>query len=452
VSFIRVSDRNCVVGGVLVVLAYLVAFAGDGLLAYFTPDDMMNLYFAWFRPLSEADRPIGAAFYRAMFAAFGLNPLPYRIACFVLLLVNLALLYRLCVRLSGSREIGALACLLGVYHAHLADLYYSTGTVYDLLCCAFFLGALVYYAEIRQCAGLPGWRQMLVFLTLYIFALGAKEMAVTLPVLLLLHDALYHPAESAGVWIRRETRILAGPALVTAAFIGWKIAGPGGVLDNPDYHPHLTWSALVEAWKHYAFDLFYGTAAFSAWRVVLLWAVMLGIALAARRRALLFGFGFVFVGILPVAFIPPRGFFAIYLTLPGWYLFGATALVAGRDLLARRTAALFVVVAVALFPLHWHQKPLGNRWVAGAHESVRNVVEGIQYVAGPLPRRARVLFLSDPYPKDEWMLTFIFRLHYRDDGIQVDRVRAMRTLPDPVAQAAYDHTFRLDGAGLTLVR
>jgi hypothetical protein len=69
-----------------------------------------------------------------------------------------------------------------------------------------------------------------------------------------------------------------------------------------------------------------------------------------------------------------------------------------------------------------------------------------------LPREARLLFLSDPFPKDEWMLTFIFRLHYRDDGIRVDRVQAMREPPDAVAEAAYHHTFRLDNAGLTLVR
>jgi hypothetical protein len=448
----QVTERTCIIGGILVVLGYLAVFAGDGLLAYFTPDDMMNLYFAWFRPLSVADRPIGALFYRGMFAAFGLNPLPYRIACFVLLLVNLALLYRFCVRLSGSKEIGALACLLGAYHAHLADLYYSTGTIYDLLCCAFFLGAFVYYVEIRQRGELPGWRQMLWCLAVYVCALGAKEMAATLPILLLMYDVLYHRAERVGVWVRRESRILAAPFLVTAAFVLWKIAGPGKVLNNSDYHPQLTWNAALEAWRHYAFDLFYGAAAFSAWQVVLLWALMLGIAFAVRRPALLFGFGFLFVGMLPLVFIPPRGFFVVYLTLPGWYLFGATALVAARDLMARGSAVLFVLVAVALFPLHWHQKPLGNRWVAGAHASVRNVIGGIQDVAGPLPHNARVLFLSDPYPKDEWMLTFIFRLHYRDDGIQVDRAQAMRVSPDPVVQASYDRTFRLDEAGLTLVR
>src|SRR5262249_42723875 len=149
---------------------------GDGLFSYFTPDDMMNLYGAWFRPLAEADRPLGALFYRAIFAMAGLNPMPYRAGCLLLLLANLGLLYLLCRRLSGSNEIAALACLLGTYHAHLADLYYSTGTVYDLLCGTLYLSALVYYS-----GGELSWRRNGIFLALYVAALGAKEMAITLP-------------------------------------------------------------------------------------------------------------------------------------------------------------------------------------------------------------------------------------------------------------------------------
>src|SRR5437879_8431623 len=104
---------------------------------------MMNLYEAWFRPLVETDRYLGTLVYRGLFAVAGLNPLPYRAVCMLLLLVNLGLLYRFCLRISNSREIAALACLLGAYHAHLADLYYSTGTIYDLLCGAIYLSAFL---------------------------------------------------------------------------------------------------------------------------------------------------------------------------------------------------------------------------------------------------------------------------------------------------------------------
>ncbi len=461
-------NRNCAIGAVAIVIGYLIIFAGDGLFAYFTPDDMMNLYGAWFRPVIEADRPMGAIFYRGLFAAFGLNPLPYRIGCLLLLLINLGLLYAFCFHLSRSREVAALACLLGAYHAHLADLYYSTGTVYDLLCGVFYLAAFVYYARVRLDGHPPGWRQMLLFLLLYISALSAKEMAVTLPMSILLYDLLYHPpkraSESVWRWVVREARILGPAIMVTGALFIRKTAGPVRMIGNPDYQPHLAWSSFMAAWKHYAFDLFYGTVKFNQFRIVLLWAVLMGIAWITRRRALLYAFAFLFLGILPVAFIPPRGFFAIYLTLPGWYLFAATGLVLARDALGRRfhlhwcnswtnapEAAVFIGVALILFPLHWREKPLGRRWVAEAHASVRSVAAPLRKAADPLPLRARVLFLSDPFPKDDWILTFIFRLHYRDDGIRVDRVKAMRVYPDQVAQTTYDRIFRMDGSTLTML-
>src|SRR5438105_10862432 len=77
------------IAATLTIAVLFLIFAGDGLATYFTPDDMMNLYGAWFRPLAEQDRPLGALVYRCVFAGFGLDPLPYRILCFALLSLNL---------------------------------------------------------------------------------------------------------------------------------------------------------------------------------------------------------------------------------------------------------------------------------------------------------------------------------------------------------------------------
>jgi hypothetical protein len=49
------------------------------------------------------------------------------------------------------------------------------------------------------------------------------------------------------------------------------------------------------------------------------------------------------------------------------------------------------------------------------------------------------------------MLTFIFRLHYRDDEIRVDRARTMAVFPDEAAQAGYDRVFVTDGRILSVV-
>ena len=441
-------QRNTIFAALLIAGVFL-AFAGDGLRAYFTPDDMMNLYGAYFRRLAESDRPAGALFYRALFTAFGLNPLPYRIACFAILSANLALLYLVCLKLSCSREVAALACLLGAYHAHLADLYYSTGTVFDLLCFLFYFGALALYIQVRERA-LP-WR--ILVLVLYLCALGAKEMAVTLPIFLALYDLIYHPPAprlaSAFGWAARELRRLWPFALLTAAFLLYKTTGAARMTANPDYLPSFSWQVLTANWRHYAYDLFYGAVQFAGLRIVLLWAVVLALAIAQRKRDSLFAACVILLGILPVILIAERGFYAVYLTLPGWYLLVARSLTAARQRLLPRAGAaapavLFLLVAACLVPLHWRQKPRGNAWVAEAHESVRCTLQPLRRYA--VPRGARILVLNDPYPADDNILLAMFRITFRDEDI---RVRRPKSPSAPPPGEVYDRVFTYVNQRLT---
>ena len=441
----------------LLVCALFLGFAGDGIRAYFTPDDMMNLYGAWFRPLLEADRPLGALVYRILFGRFGLDPLPYRVVSFVLLLANLGLLYLFCRALSGSREVGALAALIGAYHAHLADLYYSTGTIYDLLCFTFYFSAFTWYLAIRRRGGTPSWTQAGALSALYLCAFAAKEMAVTLPLFLLLYELVYHPPRAGSVraWVLRLGRIFVPLGIVTGALVLRKLSGPGRMTDNPAYHPRISWDALMEGWRHYLYDLLYGAFPLTNARVVLLWAALLLAALLVRRRSILFAWLIMLLGLLPVNFITPRGFFVVYLALPGWYLYSAVLLAALRDALVRRgsvpwggleaaprQAAMFVLVLALLVPLHHRRKPLGSAWVPEAHQWVRAVNEPLARRFPTFPHGATVLFLADPYPVEDWILTFIFRLHYRDDEIRVDRVKINPALASRAAE--YNFRFRLE--------
>lgn len=422
-----------------------LSFAGDGLFAYFTPDEMMNLYGAWFRPLSESRRPLADLLYRVLFGAAGLNPLPYRIVCYVLLSFNLGLLYAVCRKLSGSREVAALACLLGAYHAHLADLYYSSDTVCDILCFSFYFLALLVYAGTRNRA----WPWRILTLGLYLGALGSKEMAVTLPVFLALYDLIYDPPardlSAIRGWLVLEARRLWLFVVATVGFILLKTVGPWSVTGNSDFLPRLSWLVLMNGWKHYAYDLFYGAIPFNSVPVVLLWVVVVVLAVSLHRCALGFAAGVILLGILPVVLIPERGFYAVYLTLPGWYLFVAQTLVSVRDGLvppgfATRPAVLFLLVAVILVPLHRREKPRGKAWVTEAHESVRGTLEPLALYS--LPRHASVLVLDDPFSKEDFILTFMFRLAFRDEEIQVRRAKAPFT---PPAGETYDRVFTYVG-------
>ena len=97
----------------ILVVVYFCVLAGDALLVSFAADDMMNLACyhgrtAWelalanLRFYSTFYRPLGGVFYSVLYWFAGLNPLPYRVAIFVLLLVNIGLFYRFIILCSGS--------------------------------------------------------------------------------------------------------------------------------------------------------------------------------------------------------------------------------------------------------------------------------------------------------------------------------------------------------------
>ena len=449
------------------------AFAGDGLWAYFAPDDMMNLYGAWSTSAADVlrgDRPLGALVYRALFAIFGLNPLPYRVVCFSLMLANTALLFVLCLGLARSREVGVLACLIGAYHAHLADLYYSTGTAYDLLCYLFTFLTLVIYIRIRESGTYPTWRQNCVLLILYICALGSKEMAVVLPLYVTIYEWLYHgeirhPWSHFSKWLARGAQFFWISIPVTVLYVVLKLTGPHSMTTNPAYAPHVSIHVFMSRWKYYLTDLFYGVITFNSAKAIILWAILIGVAVLARRRELMFAWCIIFAGTLPFIFIAPRGLFVMYLTLPGWYLYAGTSIVMMRDWLLQslprwsnqfgvrsEQLLLFVTVAVVLAPLHLREKLIGSGWpiVAEAHfgGQVRPVIEHLSLQHRSLPRGARVLFLSDPYPADEWILTFIFRLYFKDKEIRVDRAKVWPELAEAAVRAQYDRVFVFDAGGL----
>jgi hypothetical protein len=434
---------------------------------------MMNLYGAWSGSAADVlqgDRPLGALVYRGLFAMFGLNPLPYRVLCFALLLANTALLYVLCTGLTRSREVGVLACLIGAYHAHLADLYYSTGTAYDLLCYLFTFLALVLYMRIRESGRYPSRRQNGVLLILYLCALGSKEMAVALPLYVTIYEWLYqceirHPWPNLRKWLVHGAQFLWVSSAITVVYVVLKLRGPHSMVANPAYTPHISLHIFMAGWKHYLNDLFYGATTFNSAKVVMLWAMLIGLAVLARRRELIFAWCVIFAGALPFIFIAPRGFFVVYLTLPGWYLYAGTSLVMVRDWLLEslprwakgfevrpEQLLLFVTVAVLLVPLHRREKLIGKSWPIVAEAQfggqVRPVIDQLALQNRSLPRGARVLFLSDPYPTDEWILTFMFRLYYRDKEIRVDRAKVWPELGKLAVRAQYDRVFVLDTEGL----
>lgn len=128
-------------------------------------------------------RPVGGIYHRCLLALFGFRPLPFRIAFFVLLTVNISLALFWFRQLTQSTLAAASAALLFAFHPVLAILYYADGTIYDVLCVLFVLPALIHYVGIRQRHRFLAGNHLLLAVLLCGAALGSKEMAIVLPAL-----------------------------------------------------------------------------------------------------------------------------------------------------------------------------------------------------------------------------------------------------------------------------
>lgn len=224
---------------VLSAVGWLLLFAHNGLKAPFSGDDLMNLHGHLSRSpaalivdnlryWSTAYRPLGGLCYVALYGCFGFEPLPFRVACFVLLALNLGLLWQFTLRLSDSREVAFLALLIAGYHAWFIDLYCSTGTIYDLLCYFFYLGAFNLYLRVRSQGRPLTWRQLGTSVALYVCALNAKEMAVTSPALLAAYEAIYHGweiLERGYRWSGAEGRGILVTGLLSLPYVAGKLMG-----------------------------------------------------------------------------------------------------------------------------------------------------------------------------------------------------------------------------------
>jgi len=440
-------------GPALFLIAYLFRFAGGGLWARFTGDDLMNLNFHLtpsFPALvlsnltywSTAYRPMGGIVYVAIYRLMGFHPMPFRAVCFALLLGNLWLLYRVCLRLTARREIALLATLLASYHAWLVNLYYSTGTIYELLCYAFYFAAFDYYLGIRQAGKKLHGRQWAWFLALYICALNSKELAVTLPLCVACYEC---------IWRRQahDWRGAALAALVTVPYVVGKLTGPDSLAANPLYRPAISPARYLHTFHLYLNVLFYQDHFFRDANTILLVVAMLGLAIWRRSRPLLFAWFFILFSVLPFIFVPHYSGFFIYLPLAGWALYAATALTMLWDRVAKAIppAVLFLAVALALAPLHAKESRRTMQVFTSAGLPTTEMTTQLQRVQPVVPKGAHLFFQSDPFPPRTFSLVFLVRLFYDDLTVEVARAQD----GDALEGRHFDAVFRWDDGNLVRV-
>src|SRR5438874_7441616 len=256
--------------GVTVLIAYFLHFALPALRGGFREDEMMNIGICWCAGALKSllanivfwrlflcpgcalydlplylYRPGGAVYYLPLYHFFELHPLPYRIVQIGILVASIPLVYYLGRRLASSRSIAFLAVLALCYYPRLAGLVFVGAFVYVVLCGFFYFAGLAYYVHIRERGASLRAVQLLGFLALYVMALNCKEMAVTLPVIVLIYEFLNSPNWTDWKAFLRWIRTSAAPSLIAALltifYVYEKIHGSGSLASLDPYTPKYSW-------------------------------------------------------------------------------------------------------------------------------------------------------------------------------------------------------------------
>lgn len=463
----RASSRVTLI--VLCVIAvYFLLLSGGGISAFFVGDDGPNLTIShgyWRYPASRilratvtvftpAYRPAGGLFYRSMYSTFGFNPLAFRLACFVLLVANLFLTYHVIRRLAGpTASLTALAFIC--YHGSLTDLYWSNGTVYDLLCYLFFYSAVLAYLGAREQRSGRAWFGFVSTLALFCLATGAKEMALTLPGVLLAFELLQVvPARvsivTRGAWI----------AILGAVSCGVLLSKLIAVTMLSQYSAYeISWhpTPLFKAYKHYLSLIVYSPSSITNVQFLGILAGLGLLGIVLRRRLYWFGLSLLLITLIPVSLIPPRAGFVLYLPLVGLGIGVAAtidrllAIVSQRcDRLTRVASALTPLVVLAvLLPIHLQGRTPFLEPVEHYHQLTRGFFEGLKDDYPELPPGSRILIQDDPFSEEEWILLFLTRLLFDDPRIWLDRQKSLGEV-DELELTLYDYVGSYNGNQVSL--
>ncbi|MEN6609104.1 MAG: hypothetical protein ABFD60_17780, partial [Bryobacteraceae bacterium] len=303
---------------------------------------------------------------------------------------------------------------------------------------------------------------------LYVCALNAKEMAVTLPLFLTLYEWIYHTpqmtARSVIAWPIREGRFALVTAALTIPYVIGKLSPSSAFAKISSYDVSVSPGKFLDAFHLYLNPLLYQNHFFRDPNTIRLLIAMLLLAILSRSRALIFSWFFLTLSLLPVAFIAHYAAFFQYIPSVGWALYAAVSLTMILDALFRamrklwpafpklemgcRGAAVLVgVLACLLAPLHARESARTYRGFLSVQPPARQMAAELLRVQPRMKRGARVLFAGDPVPRDTYFLLYVTRLTYNDMAIEVtktDQPPAAGVNPEEYDSAFSYNNGRLD--------
>ena len=219
--------------GVIVNNAYLKR-PGQFLAALF------NLSYFKVAGLEASYRPLATLSYLFIYWFAGLNPFYYHLLSLVLHALAAVLVYRLADGIFENHLQALLAGLLFAVHPVLTEAVDCITFNEDLLAGVFFIASLLLYIQTRVGSAAVASRNYWLALILYFLGLLSKEMAITLPAVIVLYDLVLRDRRPDGITLKRTRAIVkqriafyAGFAAVSLVYLGIRfliIISPGGTM------------------------------------------------------------------------------------------------------------------------------------------------------------------------------------------------------------------------------
>ena len=476
----RRTDRGLIFDAIClaILIAYFLHFALPALHGGFRDDEMMNMGICWCAGVLKSFlaniafwklfvcpggalydlplylyRPGGALYHLPLYHFFELNPLPFRIVQISILVASIPLVYYLSRRLSPSRSIAFLAVLALCYHPRLASLVFVGAFIYDVLCGFFYFAALTYYVNTRERGNALRPLQVLGFLALYVMALNCKEMAVTLPVIILIYEVLksrWADWKTFKRWVRSYVAPSLIAGLLTVFYLYGKLHGSGSLASLDPYQPKYSWHNFTASNAKFVGQLLFAGHTITPAALLFLWALVFIYAFLRRDRTLQLMAFWVVIVPLPLAFIvPTRGEASLYLLLFGWAMIFAKvvfdlitlisrffAWIGNRVLLAAKGAAvgnalrkkpvqifsivatLLVAFVLAAFTQRENQRLRVPYLVIG--EKTSHVIHTFRSLDLRPPHGSKILLLlKENLFQNKWNVFFIASLVWNDHSLRI---------------------------------
>ncbi len=271
-------------------------------------------------------RPVATLSYYLLYAVFGLNPVGYHLISFALHIFNVILVYQIALVILDDKRSSAIAGLLFACHPVNTEAVNGISYNEDLIAAFFFFLALLLYMKLKTIA--PKRNLVLFILSLLFFLLGllSKEMAITLPAMVVLYDLTLRKPVSRDISVNRVLEVVQSRKYYYIGYLGISLFYLWlrfFAIYNPEEVETQIWGRLIDRiiylpvvfFDYIKLSLFpfnlnadyvfsYPTRFFDVWPVLSL-IIVLGLVIFSffvfrRSRAISFGIWWFFIALFPV--------------------------------------------------------------------------------------------------------------------------------------------------------